>query len=208
MGTGEKEICIECLAGLPFSYFWSWKGNVAEELIGEHLQVNRVVSLMLYRSESKWKGAVHQFKYNGDVKLGKFMSQMLGRRLKECDFGIMPDIIIPVPMHPVKEWKRGFNQAAVIAAELGKIMNIPVGEKLLVKKRYTFTQTAKDKNEREKSVKGAFGTINDFNYTGKHILLVDDVLTTGATVVSCGNALYDSGISDLSIATLAYADIN
>jgi len=122
--------------------------------------------------------------------------------------GLFDDIelIIPVPLHPMKKWIRGFNQASVIAYELSKIMEIPVAENILKRGRYSISQTLKDRKGRSKGVSGAFYVKRGENIGGKHVLLVDDVLTTGATAKECGMRLVEAYGVKLSFAALAFVE--
>ena len=205
---GERHICLECLADLPYSFYWSWRDNPAEVLLREVLFVDAAASLLLYRSESKWKRPIHNFKYYGDRSLGRYLSSLLGKRLYESGWCDRVDYVIPVPLHRFRAWHRGFNQASVIALELGVFLNKPVLCNAMARKRYTFTQTKKDREHRRRGVKGAFMVRDKYKdlLRGKKILLVDDVLTTGATLEACGNELYKVGCFSLSVATLAFVE--
>ncbi len=205
---GERHICLECLADLPYSFYWNWRDNPAENLLREVIYVEAAASLLLYRSESEWKKPIHNFKYYGDKSIGRYLSALLGKKLSQNGWSDRVDYIIPVPLHKIRAWQRGFNQASVIALELGDFLNKPVLCNAMARNRYTFTQTKKDKEHRRRGVKGAFRVRSKYKnrLKGKRILLVDDVLTTGATLESCGSELYKIGCSALNIATLAFVE--
>lgn len=131
---------------------------------------------------------------------------MLGKRLKESDPFKDIDVIIPVPLHPFKKWKRGYNQANVIAKAIGKELEIPVLNGILVRTTFTSTQTTKDPLHRWKNVEKAFKLRRGDRIKGFHILLVDDVLTTGATLEACGTALLRAEGCTVSVATLAFVE--
>jgi ComF family protein len=203
---GEKHICSECLSDLPLSYFWNSRENPASVLLRGYLPMQRVSTLMIYRKESRWKNVLYEFKYSGNKHIGRYLAQILTEKLK-CGGNLESiDVIIPVPLHPLKRWKRGFNQAAVIAGEISRISGIPVNDNLLRRGRYSVSQTLKDKGERSKGVKGAFFVKDGHKIAGKHILLVDDVLTTGATAGECGSLLMEAGDVKLSFAALAFVE--
>lgn len=204
----ERHICLECLADLPYSFYWNWRNNPAEKMLSQVLFVDAVASLMLYRSESNWKKPIHNFKYYGDKALGRYLSALLAKRLYNSGWCSKVDVIIPVPLHGLRKWQRGFNQANVIALELGSFLNKAVLSNAMARKRYTFTQTKKDREHRRRGVEGAFRVRDKYidEVRGKRVLLVDDVLTTGATLESCGNELYRAGCLSLSIATLAFVE--
>lgn len=203
---GEKHLCLNCLSELPLTYFWSWKENPAEQIFWGRVYFERVASLILYRSESPYRSIIHEFKYNNQVTLGRFMGSMLGKRLKESGQYNNIDVIIPVPLHPLKKWKRGFNQAEVIARAISKEMEIPVLTGVLVRSRFTATQTKNDPQHRWRNVEKAFKIRNSKKIEGSGILLVDDVLTTGATLEACGTALLKAKGSRVSVATLAFVE--
>jgi len=175
-------------------------------MLNEKLDLDGVLSLFVYREESRWKNLVHSFKYEGNRPLGRYLSNMLGRKIVEHDLFRSVDLIVPVPLHPLKRWKRGFNQAAIVAEELGAIMGgIHVDKRALKRRKNTSSQTIKDREEREASVSKAF-CLNKTQIAGRHILLVDDVLTSGATISACGRALLSIPDTRVSVATLAYVE--
>lgn len=203
---GEKHICTECLSDLPYSYFWNCAGNPAHSLLTEKIPVESVATLMIYRKESNWKNILYDFKYSGDKSIGRYTSGILGKKMVQGGLFNDVELIIPVPLHPLKKWIRGFNQASVIAYELSKIMEIPVAENILKRGRYSISQTLKDRKERSKGVSGAFYVKRGENIDGKHVLLVDDVLTTGATAKECGMRLVEAYGVKLSFAALAFVE--
>ena len=203
---GEKHICTECLSDLPYSYFWNCASNPAHSLLAEKISVGSVATLMIYRKESKWKNILYDFKYSGDKSVGRYASGILGKKMVQGGLFNDIELIIPVPLHPLKKWMRGFNQAAVIAYELSDIMGVPVSENILKRGRYSFSQTLKDRTERSKGVSGAFYVKRDKKIEGKHVLLVDDVLTTGATAKECGMRLVEAYGVKLSFAALAFVE--
>lgn len=203
---GEKHICSECLSDLPYSYFWNCEENPARSLLSEKIPVESVATLMIYRKESKWKNILYDFKYSGDRSIGRYTSGILGKKLVQGGHFNKVELIIPVPLHPLKKWMRGFNQAAVIAYELSEIMNVPVAENILKRGKYSISQTLKNRSERSKGVSGAFYVKRDKKIEGKHVLLVDDVLTTGATAKECGMRLAEAYGVKLSFAALAFVE--
>jgi len=134
------------------------------------------------------------------------MGEMLAKRLLESGLYNDIDMIVPVPLHPLKRWKRGYNQATIIAEALGKAMGRPVEERVLGRKKFTSTQTKKDSISRWDNVAEAFSIKNGSKFDGKHVLLVDDVLTTGATLEACGQHILKQEGCRLSIVTLAYVE--
>lgn len=202
----EKFICLECYLNLPLTYFWKWSENPAEMLFWGRLQNVQAASLFYYREGSKYKEIVHRFKYNGERRMGYYFSSILGRNMKISGRFDNIDYVVPVPLHWAKKWKRGFNQATVIADAIAKELNVPVIEGVLLRKNYTKTQTKKGPQERWKNVFEAFRVRKGYFFEGKHVLLVDDVLTTGATIEACGKHLELIEGCKVSVATLGFVE--
>lgn len=202
----EKFLCLECELGLPLTYFWNWEGNPAEMLFWGRLHGVTAISLFYYREGSNYREIVHRFKYNGEKRMGRYFSKMLGQKIAECGRFENIDYIIPVPLHFIKKWKRGFNQAGIIAHEIGNITGKRVLEGVLLRRSYTSTQTRKNPEERWKNVYEAFYLSNGNILQDKRVLLVDDVLTTGATIEACGRRLEHIEGCKVSVATLGFVE--
>lgn len=144
-------------------------------------------SLFYYDKNSNYKNLIHAVKYASDRKLAFFLGKMLGERIKDI---CMADCIIPVPLHPRRERKRGFNQALIIAEGIASVLDIPVCANALVRVCDNVSQTGKSAMERRENVKDIFEFRNVLSPGFQHILLVDDVITTGATICSCLSAIH------------------
>ena len=203
---GERYLCLQCSSEMPLTYFWTWSGNPAEERFSGRVDFVHASSLFYYRDESPYKSLIHYFKYKGRRKLGAYLGELLGERLRQSGIYDDVDIIIPVPLHPFKRWKRGYNQAEIIACKIAEVLRKPVDSSLLIRKKYTRTQTKKDALQREKNVSGAFRIRTVYMLKGKHVLLVDDVLTTGATLGACAVEILGVEGCRVSFATLAFAE--
>lgn len=202
----ERYLCLGCLSDLPLSYFWSWPGNPAEVCFWGRLNIENVASLLIYREESPYRKIIHAFKYKGNRGLGAYMGEMLAKRLQESKLYEDIDVIVPVPLHPFKKWKRGYNQSQVLATSIGRVLKKPVAEGAIVRNKFTSTQTRKDALQRWENVMNAFSLKDSRLIEGKHVLLVDDVLTTGATLEACGQHIMRCDNCRLSIVTLAYVE--
>ncbi len=148
---------------------------------------------------------IHQLKYKGNYEIGVFLGKLCGSKLKDSEYFNTADVIIPVPLHWKKVKKRGYNQSEMFAKGLSKIMGAELNTTVLSRKVHTETQTRKSRQERWKNVSDVFELSAPGQLTGKHILLVDDVITTGATLEASATRLCSIPDVKISIATIATA---
>lgn len=149
--------------------------------------------------------AVHHLKYKNKPDIGLIIGREFGKKLRESDLFRTVEAIIPVPLHPRKERLRGYNQSTVFGQGLSEAMDVPMLGKVLVRRAFTQSQTKKKRMERFKNVGEVFAVEKPETVEGKHLLLVDDVLTTGATLEVCGQVLLEVPRTTLSCATIAIA---
>lgn len=148
---------------------------------------------------------MHSLKYKGRQETGIFLGEQYGNELKESSYFNTVELILPVPMHPTKLRIRGYNQCEKIATGLSNSMNVPFQFDCLSKVVHTESQTKKSRYERWENVQNVFKVNQPEFIAGKHILLVDDVLTTGATLEACATKLLEVPGTRVSVVTLAYA---
>ena len=194
---------------MPLTYFWNMEETPAERVFWGRCRIERVYSLFYYTNN--WRKPVHLLKYKGNTPLGIHLGKMLGKKILATP-GTMPfDYIVPVPLHWWKKHKRGYNQCEIIAKGVNQAFLLParILPNLLRRKSFTATQTAKDRIHRWHNVSGAFELnprCKKRPPAGSHILLLDDVLTTGATLEACASILVEQLGCRVSIATLAYVE--
>ncbi|WP_244214209.1 ComF family protein [Pedobacter jejuensis] len=202
----EKIICTKCLYDLPFTdYHIHAENRVAKQLWGR-LPLNAAMAMLYFRKGAKVQNLIHSLKYNSKTDVGIFLGNMLGERLKISPVYNDIDLIIPVPLHHKKLRLRGYNQSSYIAEGIAEKMDVLFDESVLIRAISTESQTKKSRYSRYENMKAVFKTNNAQSIIGKHILLVDDVITTGATLEACANALIENGASKVSIAALAFAE--
>lgn len=200
---GEKTICVKCLHDLPFTDFHLYPKNPAARIFWGRIPVHQVIALLYFKKGTRVQQLIHQLKYKGQTDIGFLLGNRIGENILLSSQ--KPDLIIPIPLHPKKEHSRGYNQSQSIAEGIANILQIPISTKLLTRKINTTTQTRKNRYNRFENLKDAFEIKSSPDLKNLHILLVDDLLTTGATFEACGKLLLDNGLNKLSIAALAYA---
>ena len=198
-------VCLKCLTNLPETNFAGYAGNPAEKIFVGRLSLAAAHSEYYFSKNSLIQKLIHQLKYKGNKDIGFYLGEMMGKTLLKSKRFDAVDALIPLPLYPEKERKRGYNQATVICHGIAASMNVPVIKNNILRQRYTDTQTKKHRTERWENVAGSFTVSNAIQLAGKHVLLVDDVVTTGATLEACGSIIAAIDNVSLSIATLAYA---
>ncbi|MCD8206736.1 MAG: hypothetical protein LUD72_02235 [Bacteroidales bacterium] len=166
-------------------------GKAEDETRPEYEPYARYAGLFFYNSDNNYRLICQRLKYDGDLALGRHYSHLLGEKLVGSELFRDVDLVVPVPLHWTRQWKRGYNQSAVISAEVAAVLGAVHKPRLLIRKRRTQTQTVLSVEEKKLNVAGAF-TVNRRSLppqTPHHILLIDDMLTTGATIAACHAAL-------------------
>lgn len=202
---GEDVLCLNCLADLPRTNNHIHEDNPVFQLFIGRVNITLAASFCHFDKGGRLQHLLHQLKYKGNREVGRKMGNLFGYDLIQNSLFQDIDAIIPVPLHPKKEKKRGFNQSVEICKGLSESMNRPVISGNLVREVHTASQTRKGRFERWENVSGIFNVKNEASLTGKHLLLVDDVVTTGATLEACCEPLLNIPGVRVSIATLASA---
>jgi ComF family protein len=206
LNRGESGICSSCLYRLSYTDHYLHKDNrVAKHFWGK-VPFHAAMALLRYKKGSRVQRIIYNLKYNGRPEVGVKLGIMMAERLLISEFYRDVELIIPVPLHKSKERKRGYNQSAYIAEGLSKILDIPVIGKALIRNMATDSQTLKGRYGRHENMQQAFSVVKPGELRGKHILIVDDVVTTGATITACAIELQQCGIRKLSIAVAACAE--
>jgi ComF family protein len=167
--------------------------------------VEKAASFSYYNRGSRIRTLIHNLKYKGIKEIGTELGSIYGYSLVSSGFTGGINIIMPVPLHPAKERSRGFNQSAIVSEGISAATHIPVETKALVRVAVSPTQTRKSRYERWTNVEGIFRVIDPERIKNMHVLLVDDVITTGSTIESCVNELVKVEGVKVSVAALAYA---
>ncbi len=201
----DNMLCAKCFVNLPSTLYAQYPNNPIEKIFTGRMKIEAAFAEFYFAKESLIQHLVHQLKYKGNKEIGVYLGEMMGRSLQKSNRFNNIDALIPLPLYPDKERKRGYNQAAVICEGMSQAINIPVYKDVLIRRRFTETQTKKHRTERWDNVEGSFAIKNEEKIKGKHLLLVDDVITTGATLEASGSRLLIIEDVKLSIATLTTA---
>ena len=169
------------------------------------MKIKRCAAFLFYSAGSEAGNIICQMKYHGHPEIGTKMGRKMGSELLSSGFFEDIDLLIPLPLGRNRLRQRGFNQSAEIARGISEVTGIPVGERIVSRSQFKESQTHKGRWERNENVKDAFRLENAGVVKGKHLLLIDDVATTGATLIACGSELLKAEGVQVSILTLAYA---
>lgn len=201
----EKHLCTHCLGTMPETYYHLINDNPATQKFYGKVPLVHVVALYKFAKKSYVQKLLHQLKYNNIPELGRLLGNYYGMLLKKANYAVGVDAIIPVPLHPIRLQERGYNQSNLFAQGLATALCLPCYDTWLVRELNTPTQTKKTRLERWENVQVAFNLSDKAMVKDNQILLVDDLVTTGATLTACTRALLTGGASSIRIVTLAVA---
>ena len=200
---GEDYICSHCMYELPLTNFHREHENPVAQVFWGRAAVEHATAGYYFRKGNKVQKLVHQVKYRGQKEMGTVLGREMGKSLRDSIFNEV-DLIAPVPLHPKKLRKRGYNQSEWIARGVAEMLDKPMDVQTVERLIFTATQTRKKRFDRWENVDSGFVLTAPDNFTGKHILLIDDVLTTGATLEACIHAVLSAPGAKASVATLAF----
>jgi ComF family protein len=200
----DQFICLQCINDLPHTNFAMHANNPVEKKFWGRIAVTSAMSEFYFSKASIIQNLIHEFKYNGNKNVGNYLGNIIGKSLLNSNrFPI--DAVIPLPLFEKKEKMRGYNQAEILCNGIAEITNVPLIKNNVSRIFHTETQTKKGRLERWKNVEQTFCVRDPEILEGKHVLLVDDVITTGSTLEACGSEILKVNNVQLSIATLATA---
>lgn len=209
LNSGSRMVCTRCLAEAPLTHFWLAPDNPLTRSFWGLLPVEQASALLYFSAHSGWRRLIHDFKYHHQWRLALEMGRWYGAELAESDLYHSIDRVIPIPLHWRKRLLRGYNQSEYLAQGIAEKLGVECDLRSVRRHRNNPSQAQRSREERWQNVEGIFSVRHPERLAGKHLLLVDDVLTTRATLISCGEAILKA-VPDcrLSVAVLAASKHN
>lgn len=201
--VNNSSICSQCFTTLPFTNYQLSNDNPVAKIFYGRVKIENAFSLLYFTKESLVQHLIAQLKYKNNQNVGVYLGELLGIELQKNKHFSSIDAIIPLPLNDKKQFKRGYNQAALIAQGIENITQVPIWNNIVARVKNTVTQTHENRINRWQHMEDVFALIDIAAIENKHILLVDDVITTGATLESCAHALLEANNCKVSMATVA-----
>ena len=200
-------LCAYCFSELPVTDYFMYANNPVERLFAGRILIQKAGSAFYFTKKSVLQNIMHELKYKGNREAGLFMGKQTALAMQQSKRFEEVDVIIPMPLSSRRLQQRGYNQATIIAQGMASVLRKPVHNEAVVRNKNTTTQTGKDRTSRWQTMQYAFAINNAGLLQGRHVLLVDDIVTTGATLEACGDAILAVPDVTLSIATVAYTNL-
>ena len=201
---GDQFVCLQCQTELGLTQFESIRNNPVEKLFWGRADIPFAASTFYYIDNTPLQQIIHHIKYKQEKELGIHMGQIMGIHGSELFTEFETELCIPMPLHPKKEYNRGYNQASLLCEGIFKQTGIHYNERALVRNENTRTQTKKSRIERWENVASVFDISEPSIIKDKHVVVVDDVITTGSSTEACVNTLMQHGAKTVGIYSLAF----
>jgi ComF family protein len=205
LSTKEKVVCDSCFSNIKRADSERLAHEFERKFFSEKI-ICGFISLFVFEKDKELQQIIHELKYNGKFSIGTFLGKEAARQSKQQLNDWHIDFIVPVPLHHLKRAERGYNQSDFIGMGIKSELQIPLKTNAIRRIRFTETQTSMNLAERKENMQGAFKITKSKILKGKNILLIDDVITTGATITECGKVLKEIGANNIYAASVAIAD--
>lgn len=206
LSEGEQHICTDCLLLLPKTNFHLQPDNRLEQFFAGRFPFQHIAAFAYFVKGGSIQHIIHELKYNRNPHIGRFIGELCGENIKNSDFISSIDMLVPVPLHPKRQKERGYNQSLEICKGISHITGIPINSDTLLRKVNNPSQTKNARFERWKNVEDIFHVVTPETFANKHILLVDDIITTGSTLESCAKEILECINSKISIYSVGTAN--
>ena len=205
LSVKQDTMCGNCLSKIQRSTSSRLQREYERKFLANKI-ISEFYSPFVFEKDKELQHAIHALKYDKRFPVGIFLGKVLATEIMSSKTNWNFDLIIPIPLHQLKKAERGYNQAYYIAKGVGSKLKVRVSDRAVKRIKYTESQTTMNLNEREENISGAFKIKNQKTVRGKNILLLDDVITTGATISECGKILLEAGATKIYAASIAIAD--
>lgn len=199
LSEGEQHICSDCLLLLPKTNYHLQPDNRLEQFFAGRIPFQHIAAYAYFVKGGSIQNIIHELKYKHNPQIGNFIGELCGDAIKGSDFLSSIELLVPIPLHPKRQKERGYNQSLEICKGISSITGIPINNETLIRKINNPSQTKNARFDRWKNVEDIFAITNKNIFENKHILLVDDVITTGSTIESCAKEILKSNGSKISI---------
>lgn len=204
----SEYLCLSCINGLPETGFTSVENNPVAKLFWGRLPLQHATACYYFTKASIMQSLLHQVKYKDYRELGIWLGTMMGQQIAASSSFRQLEGLIPLPLHKTRQKKRGYNQAELLCFGMASVLQLPVFNQCIIRKEATESQTKKNRMERWQNMQDRFELVNSTPIEGRHVLLVDDVITTGSTLEACARELCKASEIRLSLAALCFASRN
>lgn len=205
---GEDTLCLKCLCEMPLCRITDFRSNFIHDRLAGHAPIEKAVSLYYYLRSNRFTLLIQGAKYNGRPRIASWLARKLTDSIQAAGFFADIDMIVSVPLHLLKKLRRGYNQTDYIAGAVSRSTGIPMKHALICRRRHS-SQTRRTSFERWRNARDTYTVSPDADLSGKHILIVDDVITTGATLLSCAEAIHAAFPSArISVLSLAVTELS
>jgi len=202
----ENILCTTCLFDLPLTNYLTTNDTSVEKIFFGRIKIEKATALLFYHKKGITQKIIHNLKYRGHEEIGVYLGNWLGKEIKQNKHFNTIDYIIPVPLHKKRLKSRGYNQVTKFGERLAFYLEKPFIENVLVRQSASLTQTKKSRVDRWKNVKELFFLNDETIFENKHVLIIDDIITTGATIESCANELFKTKNIKISVVVMAVTE--
>lgn len=201
--SGAIPVCVSCLAELPLADMHNQAENLITERLLGRIDIQASAALFYFTKKGRVQHLIHQAKYSGDASIARMLGRWMGRYLLQSDRFKDVELVVPVPLHREKQLKRGYNQSAEFGQGIAEVLSLNCKPDALRRTKQSVSQTTGNRTERLTNVHQSFEINRADSFAGRHVLLVDDVLTTGATLEACAGKILSTAGTKLSICVMA-----
>ena len=205
LSVTEQVLCVSCNMHLPRTGFQlEAYDNIMARLFWGIIPVERAAALFYYEAASEVSRIIYDLKYHDRPEIGREMGNLVASEFSEAGFFDGIDVIVPIPLARSRQWQRGYNQSLCIAKGISRVTGLPIYNKVVCRTKFVKSQTEMGRWERKKNVENVFKLKDTAAIRGRHVLLVDDVVTTGATMAACARELLKAGDVKVSLLSLGF----